>query len=148
MIRDHVGSLRERCLLVAKVLVVEDSLTALRMVEDLLSEQGHKVFSARDALSAFAILRAGRPDLIILDIGLPGIQGHELCAAIRQFPDLVSTPIIMVTGSHKQIDKRLSYAFGASAYITKPYKADELIEAVNQCLAADEALANATLDVE
>jgi DNA-binding response OmpR family regulator len=120
---------------VTRVLVVEDSYTALCMVEDLLSQEGYEVHGARDALSAFAVLRTDRPDLIILDIGLPGIQGHELCAAIRQFPDHMSTPIIMVTGSHKQIDKRLSYAFGASAYITKPYKADELIDAVNQCLA-------------
>lgn len=134
----------------AKVLVVEDSLTALRMVVDLLSQEGYEVHSARDALSALAVLRTDRPDLIIMDIGLPGIQGHELCAALRQFPDHVSTPIIMVTGSHKQIDMRLSYAFGASAYITKPYKADELIKTVNQYLVPNgsETLIDVTANAE
>lgn len=120
----------------ARILAVEDSITVLNTLVQLLEREGHEVSTAKDGLSAFAALQMSVPDLILLDIGLPGIGGIELCVAIRQTPRYSATPIIMVTGSHKQVDQRLAQHFGASAYVTKPYVEAELLAAINSQLAS------------
>jgi DNA-binding response OmpR family regulator len=118
----------------ARILAVEDSMTVLNSLVQLLEREGYEVLTARDGLSAFAALQTSTPDLILLDIGLPGIGGIELCVAIRQTPTYKMTPIIMVTGSHKQVDARLAQQFGASAYITKPYVEAELLSKIESFL--------------
>jgi CheY-like chemotaxis protein len=118
----------------ARILAVEDSATILKALVQLLEREGHEVATATDGLSAFAALQTAKPNLILLDIGLPGVGGIELCVAIRQTPAYSATPIIMVTGSHKQVDIRLAKHFGASAYITKPFVETELISIINDLL--------------
>jgi CheY-like chemotaxis protein len=102
----------------------------------ILEPQGFETVVAEDGLSAFNALSKHHPELILMDIGLPGIQGTDLCAWIRQFPAYASIPIIIVTGSHRHIDYRLAKQMGANAYITKPVNADELLALINQNLAA------------
>jgi CheY-like chemotaxis protein len=118
----------------ARILAVEDSSTILNALTQMLAREGYDVATATDALSAFAALQTTKPDLILLDIGLPGIGGIELCVAIRQTPRYATVPIIMVTGSHKQVDFRLAQHFGANAYITKPYVETELLSTIARLL--------------
>jgi DNA-binding response OmpR family regulator len=120
----------------ARILAVEDSATVLIALTRLLEREGHEVTAASDGLAAFAALQSSKPDLVMLDIGLPMIGGIELCVTIRQMHGHEHTPIIMVTGSHKFIDQRLAQEFGASAYITKPFDEAHLIATVNRLLDA------------
>jgi twitching motility two-component system response regulator PilG len=94
------------------------------------------VTTAPDGLSAFVALQTATPDLIILDIGLPYINGMDLCAAIRRIPTYSHIPVIIVTGSHKQIDATMANSYGAVGYFTKPYDDAELLAAINSCLAS------------
>jgi DNA-binding response OmpR family regulator len=103
----------------------------LSALELLLRREGHEVCTARDGLSAFAMIHTTTPDLILLDIGLPVVGGIELCVAIRQTPGFSATPIVMLTGSHKHIDARLAHEFGADAYMTKPFDEDVLISVIS-----------------
>lgn len=118
----------------ARILAVEDSTTVRNALVRLLEQHGHVVTTAADGLSAFAAMQSCKPELILLDIGLPGIGGIELCVAIRQTPGLRETPIIMVTGSHKHVDVRLAHEFGASAYVTKPYNETELMTTIDRLI--------------
>lgn len=81
----------------ARVLVVEDSLTLVSIVEAMLRQQGHTVHSAHDGLMAMAALRAFVPEVVLLDVLLPHISGIELCFLIRQKPGLRGVSIIMMT---------------------------------------------------
>lgn len=117
-----------------RILVVEDSLTVQSTLKRLLGREGYEVGTASDGLSAFAMLDTFKPQLIMLDIGLPGVGGIELCVAIRRTPDFANTPIIMATGSHKLVDVRLAHEFGANAYITKPFDEVELVMTIESLL--------------
>ena len=118
----------------SKVLIVEDSPTAIAALEQILRREGHEVSVAMDGLSAFAMLSRFKPEIILLDIGLPMIGGMELCLAIRQTPQFEFIPIIIVTGSHKHINVKMAQQFGANAYLTKPVVEADLIAAMSQCL--------------
>ena len=115
-----------------KILVVDDSPTILKLVEGILQNENHEVFTVRDALSAMATLEKESVDLMLLDIMLEGVGGIELCSMIRRYPQHESMPIVMLTALQNQAN--LAYQFGADAYITKPFSEKELIEIVNQNL--------------
>jgi DNA-binding response OmpR family regulator len=119
----------------AKILVVEDSPTVASAVECLLRLNGYAVYTARDGLSALASVRAFLPDLILLDILLPHVDGFELCAAIRQNPNYQALPIIMMTALKDETDIRRAYDVGASDYVTKPFREEDLLATVEQHLA-------------
>jgi DNA-binding response OmpR family regulator len=118
------------------ILIVEDSPTVAAGLRLILEPTGFEVAVAEDGLSAFSMLNKIRPELILMDIGLPGIQGLDLCAAIRQFPHFASIPIIIVTGSHKHIDFAMARHMGANGYLVKPVEADKLLALVNQNIGA------------
>lgn len=121
----------------AIILAVDDSPTVLTTLELLLRGDGHEVLTARDGLSAFATIHKTAPDLILLDIGLPVVGGIELCIAIRQTPGFSATPIVMLTGSHKQVNINMAREFGANAYMTKPFEGDALLALVDGYLSGD-----------
>jgi CheY-like chemotaxis protein len=120
----------------ATIMIVEDSPTIAAGLQMILEPEGFQTVVAEDGLSAFNALSKHHPELILMDIGLPGIQGTDLCAWIRQFPAYALIPIIIVTGSHRHIDYRLAQQMGANGYITKPVNPEELLSLINQNLAA------------
>lgn len=106
------------------ILVVDDDLQLIRLVRANLESVGYKVLTAVEARPALQLLDAETPDMVILDIMLPGIDGYDLCQRIREFS---SVPIIMLTAKVEDSDKVRGLKLGADDYMTKPFNAQELL---------------------
>ncbi len=122
-----------------RVLIVEDEESILLSLEFLLRKEGHDVVSARDGAAALCILEQQPPDLVLLDVMLPLIDGFELCAAIRANPALSHTRIMLVTARGREAEIARGMALGADAYLTKPFSTRELMEKVRTLLGAPRA---------
>ncbi|MFQ5611810.1 MAG: response regulator transcription factor [Anaerolineae bacterium] len=114
-----------------KVLVVEDEVTLLETLEYNLSRQGYQVFTAADGLTALELARQQRPDVIVLDVMLPGLDGFEVCRILRQE---MSAPILMLTARADEVDKIVGLEVGADDYLTKPFSMRELLARVKALL--------------
>ena len=115
-----------------RVLVVDDDPAILRGIADNLGYEGYAVITASDGETADALLRREPPDLVILDLMLPGLSGSELCRRARK--DGIRTPIIMVTARGDETDRVLGLDLGADDYITKPFAVAELLARVRAVL--------------
>jgi DNA-binding response OmpR family regulator len=114
-----------------KVLVVEDEPTLVDTLEYNLSRQDYEVVTAMDGREALEVARQERPDLIVLDLMLPGIDGVEICRILRQE---MSVPILMLTARDEEIDKVVGLEVGADDYMTKPFSMRELMARVKALL--------------
>jgi len=123
--------------MVYKVLVVEDDNTLSEMIQFNLQKQGYDVLLAGDGRSGLQIAREQKPDLIILDVMLPGIDGFEVCRVLRKD---FSVPILMLTARTEEIDKIVGLEMGADDYITKPFSMRELIARVKANLRRTELI--------
>ncbi len=110
-----------------KVLVVEDEITLLETLVYNLTRQGYTALSAADGRVGLETARRERPDLIILDVMLPGIDGLELCRVVRRE---MNVPIIMLTAKADEVDKIVGLEMGADDYLTKPFSLRELLARV------------------
>jgi len=115
----------------SKVLVVEDEPVLLETLEYNLARQGHTVYTASDGLQALQVARAQRPDAIVLDIMLPGIDGIEVCRILRRE---MNVPILMLTARAEEVDKIVGLEVGADDYMTKPFSMRELLARVKALL--------------
>lgn len=115
----------------SKVLIVEDELPLLQTVSYNLEQEGYQVLKAQDGLTGLDIARSERPDLILLDLMLPGIDGVEVCRLLRKEMDI---PIIMLTAKSREIDKVVGLEVGADDYVTKPFGMLELLARVRAAL--------------
>jgi len=114
-----------------KVLVVEDEPVLLETLEYNLARQGYEVCTAADGPTALEVAREEQPDLIVLDIMLPGMDGFEVCRTLR--PEM-SVPILMLTARDEEIDKVVGLEVGADDYMTKPFSMRELMARVKALL--------------
>lgn len=114
-----------------KILVVEDDSTLLEMLEYNLNRQGYKVVTATNGRSALTLARQEKPDLIVLDVMLPGIDGFEVCRILRKE---FSFPILMLTARTEEVDKVVGLEMGADDYLTKPFSMRELMARVKALL--------------
>jgi phosphate regulon transcriptional regulator PhoB len=114
---------------VAKVLVVDDEPALVSTISYSLRKEGHEVLTASDGERALGIARREQPDLIVLDLMLPRMDGLEVCRAIRQSqsPQLRSVPILMLTAKADEVDKVVGLEVGADDYVTKPFSMRELV---------------------
>lgn len=113
------------------VLVVEDSQTDQRLIVALLQQVGLKVPVVNSAESAWSWLTANsHPDLIVLDIVMPGLSGLDLCRQIRVHPNLKSIPIIFCSSKDQEFDQFWALRQGGNAYITKPFAPLDLVQTV------------------
>lgn len=112
---------------IKKVLVVDDSKTELMFMTDLLQKNGLSVKTAENAEDAFRRLAEEKPDLILMDVVMPGQNGFQLTRAITRDPLYADVPIIMCTSKNQETDRVWGMRQGASDYITKPVNADELM---------------------
>ena len=118
------------------VLVVDDERRYRELLEMNLSRRGYRVLQAADGLSALNLMEREAPDLVVLDVMLPDIDGYEVCRRIR---DYSSVPVIMLTAKAEQGEKIRGLQLGADDYITKPFGADELLARVEAVLRRSEA---------
>ena len=114
-----------------RILVVEDDLNLAAIVRENLVFEGFDVDSVTDGSSALAKVHEFRPDLIVLDVMLPGVNGFEICTELRRH---ATTPILMVSARGQKPDRIRGLNLGADDYITKPFELDELMARVNAIL--------------
>jgi DNA-binding response OmpR family regulator len=107
-----------------KILVVDDEPKIVRLAQDYLGHAGFEVAAAYDGRSALAIVRAEKPDLIVLDLGLPDLDGLDVTRTLRKETNV---PIIMLTARAEETDKLVGLELGADDYITKPFSPKELV---------------------
>ena len=114
-----------------RVLVVDDDAKTVELVKLYLNRDGYRVLTAYDGIEALRLAREGHPDLIVLDIMLPGLDGLEVCQTIRAESDV---PIIMLTARTTDQDRVKGLDLGADDYVTKPYSPKELVARVRAVL--------------
>src|SRR5688572_5156341 len=119
---------------VPKVLVVDDAPDIVRLVRDYLERAGFSVLAATNGVDAIRIARTERPDLIVLDLGLPGRDGLDVTRELRRDPAVSSVPIVMLTARSDEADKLVGLELGADDYVTKPFSAKELVARVRAVL--------------
>ena len=113
------------------ILVVDDEARITQLVRDYLVHAGYAALTACDGRSALALYRAEKPDLVVLDLGLPEIDGLDVARELRK---LGNTPIIMLTARAEETDKLIGLELGADDYITKPFSPKELVARVRAVL--------------
>jgi two-component system, OmpR family, alkaline phosphatase synthesis response regulator PhoP len=116
---------------VARILVVDDEPKIVQLVRDYLERAGFAVSTVRDGTEALMRARSERPDLIVLDLGLPGLDGLEVTRRLRRDSGV---PIIMLTARHEETDKVVGLELGADDYVTKPFSPRELAARVRAVL--------------
>jgi DNA-binding response OmpR family regulator len=121
---------------VKKILVVDDEPTLVATVKYNLEREGYQVVTAADGESGLSVARAERPDLVILDLMLPGLDGFEVCRILRRE---MTAPILMLTAKTQEVDKVVGLELGADDYVTKPFSMRELLARVRALLRRAEA---------
>ena len=122
---------KKKSRLSGKILVVEDDLTLLETLEYNLAGDGHKVITSTDGLTALEVAREEKPDLIVLDLMLPRMDGLEVCRLLRRE---MSVPILMLTARADEVDRVVGLEVGADDYLTKPFSMRELMARVKALL--------------
>ena len=117
-----------------RVLVVEDQEDNRQILRDLLASTGYEIIEAQNGQEALLAARTQSPDLILMDIQLPVLDGYEATRRIKAQPDLRHIPIIVVTSYALSGDEDKARATGCDAYVAKPYSARKLLEMINRYL--------------
>lgn len=125
-----------------KILVVDDEPDALEVLGFKLGEAGYSPLFATDGLQALAVVRSERPDLVLLDVMMPELDGLEVCKILRRDAATAAIPIIMLTAKATEVDRVVGLELGADDYVTKPFSPRELVLRIRKLLkrrqAADE----------
>jgi two-component system, OmpR family, response regulator MtrA len=121
---------------VAHILVADDDADIRELVEFKLTTMGHRVVAVGDGAAALDALRAERPDLVVLDVMMPGMSGLEAVAEIRRDPALANLPVILLTARAQESDVENGLHSGADQYVTKPFSPRDLAARVESLLGA------------
>ena len=121
-----------------KILVVDDSPTVRKLIAGKLEKSGHNVVCAVDGVDALAKMEEGMPDLVLLDITMPRMDGYEVCKQIRANPEGKNLPVVMISGKDGFFDKVRGRMAGTSGYVTKPFGPETLMKALETYLLPDE----------
>jgi twitching motility two-component system response regulator PilG len=124
----------------ARILVVDDEPEIVVLTEKILEKEGHEVISTRNGLEFMEILKSNKPDLILLDIMMPEVNGWEVCRKIKSNVETRDIPVVMFTvrTSEDSVEKSFEYAH-ADAQIGKPFKAEEIIETIERLVKQSKA---------
>ena len=120
----------------ARILLIEDSPTETAVMTQLLERNGHQVFTATSAEDGIETARRERPDLVLMDVVLPGMNGFQATRALSRDNDTKSIPVLIVSTKAMETDKAWGLRQGAKDYIVKPPREDDLIARINELLAA------------
>ena len=121
------------------VLIADDEPNIVVSLEFLMQREGYAVHIARDGTEALAAIRRERPDLVLLDVMMPGMNGFDICQAVRADAARAGTRIVMLTAKGRDTDVAKGTALGADAYVTKPFSTRELAETVRRLLGGSAA---------
>jgi DNA-binding response OmpR family regulator len=117
-----------------KVLIADDEQNIVISLEFLLRREGFEVFVASDGEEALIKLRAEKPDLVLLDVMMPKMNGFDVCQAIRADPNLADMRVLMLTAKGREAEVSKGLGLGADAYMTKPFSTKELVVQVRALL--------------
>ena len=117
-----------------KILVIDDELNIRELIKFNVEKAGYKVLEADNGQTAVAVAKAEQPDLVVLDLMLPGMDGLEVCRIIKNSRETAAIPIIMLTARNEEIDKILGLELGADDYLTKPFSPRELVARIKAVL--------------
>lgn len=118
-----------------RILIVDDNLTSLRLLTDMLTEQGYTVHPASQGEMALRFVRSALPDLILLDVKMPGLDGYEVCQHLKANERTRSIPVIFITGLTDTADKVKGFQAGGVDYLTKPLQLEEVLARVQTHMA-------------
>lgn len=118
----------------SKVLIVEDEADLLKLLEFNMAQAGFQTLTAATGASAIEIARRERPDVVLLDLMLPDVQGTEVCRQLRTMPETADVAILMVTAKGEEIDRVVGFELGADDYVVKPFSPRELVLRVRAVL--------------
>ncbi len=114
-----------------RILIVDDSPDNLRVLSQILRARGHDVYPAKRGELAIRAAQATLPELVLLDVVMPGMDGYEVCRRLKEDDRLVHVPVIFISGKTESIDKVMGFSMGAVDFVTKPFSAEEVIARVD-----------------
>jgi len=117
-----------------KILVVDDEQDIIELISSNLQHEGYTVIPATTGEDALESLRTTKPDLIVLDLMLPGIQGLDVCRQVRALPEHADIPILILSAKGTEVDRILGLEMGADDYMTKPFSVRELVSRIRVAL--------------
>ena len=117
-----------------KILVVDDEIYIVHILDFSLGMEGYQVLTALDGEQALEKARAERPDLIVLDIMMPKLDGYETCKALKSDDLTKNIPVILLSAKGRNVDQKVGFEVGADDYITKPFSPRKLVERINAIL--------------
>jgi DNA-binding response OmpR family regulator len=117
-----------------RILAVDDEPNILLSLEYILEAEGYDVKVARDGEEALQLAEELRPDLILLDVAMPRMDGYDVCRQLRQSQTLSSIKVVMLTAKGQPLERKKGLAVGADVYVTKPFSSDELLETIRAAL--------------
>jgi two-component system alkaline phosphatase synthesis response regulator PhoP len=117
-----------------KILVVDDEIYIVHILDFSLGMEGYEVITALDGEQALEKVKTEKPDLIVLDIMMPKLDGYEVCKNIKSSADTQHIPVILLSAKGRNVDQKLGFDVGADDYITKPFSPRKLVERINQLL--------------
>ena len=133
-LQERIADEKGECVSKKKIVIVEDEPDILEVLSYNLKREGYEVFTAGDGMRGLALIRKEAPDLVLLDLMLPGMDGVEICSTIKKEPQTQNALIIMVTAKGEESDIVLGLGVGADDYITKPFSPKELVARVKAVL--------------
>lgn len=117
-----------------KILVVDDEVYIVHILDFSLGVEGYDVMTALDGEQALAKVAQEKPDLIVLDIMMPKLDGYETCKALKSDPETRDIPVILLSAKGRNVDQKVGFEVGADDYITKPFSPRKLVERINSIL--------------
>jgi len=117
-----------------KILVVDDEIYIVHILDFSLGIEGYEVMTALDGEQALAKVSQEKPDLIVLDIMMPKLDGYETCKALKSNPGTKDIPVILLSAKGRNVDQKVGFEVGADDYITKPFSPRKLVERINAIL--------------
>ncbi len=117
-----------------KILLADDSVTIQRVVELTFSGQGYDVTCLRSGEEVVDAARSIRPDVVLLDVSLPGESGYDVCLRMKEEQELTNVPVMLLTGTFEPFDGERARSAGASAHLTKPFESQVLVERVSELI--------------
>ena len=118
-----------------RILIADDEPNIVLALEFLMKKEGYEVQTVSDGEQALLAIKEGRPDLVLLDIMMPNLDGYEVCQRIRSDPSMKDIVIIMLTAKGREVEREKGLALGADFYITKPFSTREVVQKVREVLA-------------
>jgi len=117
-----------------RILVVDDEIYIVHILDFSLGMEGYEVVTALDGEQALEKARSEKPDLIVLDIMMPKLDGYETCKRLKADAETKDVPVILLSAKGRNVDQKVGFEVGADDYITKPFSPRKLVERINAIL--------------